>query len=258
MRSIEHHISKDGSSTFYSKDFDQFYHNPNGAISESRHVFFEQSGFLNYLTSVSNPISIFEMGFGTGLNFLLLMEYINKQKVKVPVHFFSVEAFPANLELVNNINYLDALDVEFSKDQFQRIFTDLKSGWNNFIFPSYPLLQLSLFVGYFDEMPAPISKFDFFFHDPFSPEVNSELWTVEIFQKLAGFASNEAVLSTYCAASKARAALAKAGWLVAKSSGALGKREMTIASLNEKKLIRLKRVNELRLIKRYDNGDFAD
>ena len=52
--------------------------------------------------------------------------------------------------------------------------------------------------------------------------------------------------------------MAKASWFVAKTKGALGKREMTVASLNEKKLIHLKRVNELRLIERFDNGDFEN
>jgi tRNA U34 5-methylaminomethyl-2-thiouridine-forming methyltransferase MnmC len=256
MSSIEHHISKDGSSTLFSKEFDQFYHNPNGALSESRHVFFEQSGFIEFLKNTKESISIFEMGFGTGLNFLLLMEYLKSFDIQIPIHFYSVEAFPAESKVVRQFNYLDQLDIDLTMDQLANVFMDLKSGINEIIIPQAQNVKLSMFAGYFDDMPNLDSKIDFFFHDPFSPEVNPELWSVKTFDRLKGIAKDDAVLSTYCAASKARAAIAKAGWFVAKATGALGKREMTVASLNEKKLRHLKRVNELRLIQRFDTGDF--
>lgn len=74
--------------------------------------------------------------------------------------------------------------------------------------------------------------------------------------KLKSLAKGEAILGTYCAASKARAAMAVAGWKLAKARGALGKREMTIASLSENNLTDFKRINEERLIERFNNGDF--
>ena len=39
---------------------------------------------------------------------------------------------------------------------------------------------------------------------------------------------------------EARAALAKSGWFVAKAPGALGKREMTVASLEKRRSVTLK------------------
>ncbi len=36
--------TRDGSHTVYSPQFDQHYHNPNGAVAESRYVFFKQNG----------------------------------------------------------------------------------------------------------------------------------------------------------------------------------------------------------------------
>ena len=50
--------------------------------------------------------------------------------------------------------------------------------------------------------------------------------------------------------------MAVAGWKLAKARGALGKREMTIASLSENNLTDFKRINEERLIERFNNGDF--
>ncbi len=257
MTSIEHHITKDGSSTLFSKVFDQYYHNPNGAVSESRHVFFETTGLVSELKSTNQPISIFEMGFGTGLNFLLLLDYYSKFELTVSIQFYSVEAFPADPETIEQINYQEVLGDDSYKEFLQDVFTTLKSGWNSFSLKNYPDITLNLFFGTFKDLEAPETSIDFFFHDPFSPEVNGELWTVETFQKLTNLASSDAVLSTYCAASKARAALAKTGWHIAKARGALGKREMTIASLNEQKLASFKRLNETRLIERFDRGDFG-
>ncbi|NBC64748.1 MAG: hypothetical protein GVY07_03655, partial [Bacteroidetes bacterium] len=39
----------DGSTSLYSPAFDQLYHNPNGAVAESRHVFFETNGLVKAL-----------------------------------------------------------------------------------------------------------------------------------------------------------------------------------------------------------------
>jgi tRNA U34 5-methylaminomethyl-2-thiouridine-forming methyltransferase MnmC len=117
-------------------------------------------------------------------------------------------------------------------------------------------LELYLFHGFFNDFKANALSADFIFHDAFSPEVNEELWTDTAFKKLAGLSHDETVLTTYCAASKARAAMCATGWYAAKARGALGKREMTIASRSKEKLSKFKRLNENRLAERYKKGDF--
>jgi tRNA U34 5-methylaminomethyl-2-thiouridine-forming methyltransferase MnmC len=57
----------DGSHTIYVPALNEHYHSVNGAIQESRHIFIE-TGF-DYCKS--DPLHIFEVGFGTGLNTLL-------------------------------------------------------------------------------------------------------------------------------------------------------------------------------------------
>src|SRR5690606_2826340 len=97
-----------------------------------------------------------------------------------------------------------------------------------------------LFYGYFKDLFESHrfgETYDFFFHDAFSPGVNPELWTPAVFTHLASIAKPEAVLTTYCAASSARAAMAVSGWKLCRKQGALGKREMTMASLSEIKLV---------------------
>lgn len=251
----DHHITKDGSSTLYSNTYQQYYHNPNGSVSESKHVFFEKPGVPNALRE-NESLTIFETGFGTGLNFFLLLDYYLSVNSECEVHFFSVEAFPVSYEQARKFNYATFSDFEELNLVLEHIFSDLKEGMNVIRPLPNKDITLHLFIGKFDELELDSIEADFFFHDAFSPEVNEELWTVDTFEKLKSWASKDAVLSTYCAASKARAAMAVAGWKLAKTRGALGKREMTVASLSEEKLSEFKRVNEDRLIKRFEDGDF--
>jgi tRNA U34 5-methylaminomethyl-2-thiouridine-forming methyltransferase MnmC len=249
------HETKDGSSTLYSDEFEQFYHNPNGAASESIYVFFETSGLIKHIES-ADSLTILEVGFGTGLNVLLLADIMKRRDIKIPVTFWSVEAFPVTGKTAAGFNFTDHLEYPELNECLPQIFDQIKPGLNTLnVFQDIPL-TLNLFYGKFEKFKPENIQADFIFHDPFSPEVNEELWDDHTFKKLANFSNSEVVLATYCAASKARGAMCAAGWNVAKTRGALGKREMTLASLSGEKLANFKRVNETRLAERYQTGDF--
>tara|TARA_R110001599_G_scaffold150929_2_gene335250 strand:- start:119663 stop:120439 length:777 start_codon:yes stop_codon:yes gene_type:complete len=251
----DHYITKDGSSTLYSNTYNQYFHNPNGSVSESKYVFFETSNVPDALVQ-NEEVTIFETGFGTGLNFLLLLDYSLSRECTSKVEFHSVEAFPISADEAEKLNYASFSDFEELEPVLRNIFTDLKKGMN--IIKPLPDVDVTLFlfIGKFEDFKGEGVQADFFFHDAFSPEVNEELWTKETFERLKELGKEDSVLSTYCAASKARAAMAVTGWKLAKARGALGKREMTIASLSENNLADYKRINEERLIERFNNGDF--
>lgn len=249
------HQTKDGSSTLYSDTFEQFYHNPNGAASESLHVFFETPGLISTLDK-ADSLTVLEIGFGTGLNFLLLIDILKQKEMDIPVNFWSVEAFPVNRVTASEFDFKEHLYHPELNDMLPDIFDSIQPGLNE-IQPLADMdVTLHLFYGRFGDFSTQNLQADFIFHDPFSPEVNEELWTDETFKKLATYSVKEAVLATYCAASKARGAMCASGWKVARSKGALGKREMTVASLSPEMLKNFKRVNEARLAERYLTGDF--
>lgn len=249
------HTTKDGSSTLYSEQFDQYYHNPNGAASESLYVFFEQSGLLSVLET-ANSLIILEIGFGTGLNFLLLADHLLKNKIDTKIDFYSIEAYPIDKQTASEISFEEHLEEQKIKEVLPDIFDSLKPGMNT-LKPFQDIdITLHLFYGKFEDFSQKKFVADFIFHDAFSPEVNSELWTDSAFKKLADYSHENTIMTTYCAASKARAAMCVADWLVAKTRGALGKREMTIASRSAENLRAFKRLNESRLAERYRKGDF--
>lgn len=247
-------VTDDGSHTLYSGRFGQQYHNPNGAVAESRHNFFDKNGLLPQLATVER-ITILEIGFGTGLNFLLLLDKYMKTESSATIHYYSIEGFPIAPETAASFNYEQYLDHPELIERLVETFNNLTPGMNRY--EPAPGFTLHLFYGMFEEFsPDEELQADFIFHDPFSPRVNEELWTGAVFKKLAVWSSPDAVLTTYSAASKARGAMAWAGWHAAREEGALGKREMTVASLNPAKLSHLERVNEERLAHRYETDDF--
>lgn len=247
------HLTGDGSHTLYSSRFQQHYHNPNGAVAESLHVFFEQNGLINHLQS-GQPVSILEVGFGTGLNLLLLLDICEKAGLSAPIHYYTIEAYPINRDEAARLNHASFLHNPHLADRLPDIFENLVQGGNRFSLLEN--VSLEVFIGKFTEYSGPDTPAGFIFHDPFSPDVNPGLWEAAVFEKLRSWCRPDAILSTYCAASKARGAMAYAGWLVARAAGALGKREMTLASPNADRLEGFKRVNEQRLARRYEEGDF--
>ena len=260
MHKARLHLCKDGTHTLYSERYDQFFHNPNGAVGEARHVFFEIPGLYRRIEQ-SNGFRLLEIGFGTGLNLLLLMEFLNKidagnprKEGSVKVTYTSVEANPLTTEQAVKLNYPGKIDLSNGSEILACIFNRIQPGVNQMSLNR--TVDLKLIYSRFDQISRPDEPYDAILFDPFSPEVNSELWTREVFQKLAEWSDPDVLLSTYCAASKARGAMAAAGWHIASAQGALGKREMTIASLNPKNLTAWKPVNRDRLAKRYFEGDF--
>lgn len=252
--------TRDGSHTLFSEEAGQFYHNPNGAVDESKHVFFEHGGVMQLLRE-NRPIHIFETGFGTGLNLLLLDDALSSHPDHTaPVSFTTVEAYPISAETARALNYGRFLSHPDRMEALAACFAALKPGWNEVRWPSK--IEVRVWVG--DGMDAGaheradlrVGPYTHFFHDPFSIEASPALWSEAMFASLRERAAPDALLSTYGAASKARAMMAAGGWFVARAPGALGKREMTLAAPTEVRLAGYSRVDEERLVRRLRNGEF--
>src|SRR3546814_10522027 len=66
--------TNDGSFTLFHPAIGEHYHSINGALQESQHVFLK-TGLQYYLDQTGQTsVSILEVGFGTGLNFLVRSE----------------------------------------------------------------------------------------------------------------------------------------------------------------------------------------
>src|SRR5690606_33751339 len=93
----------DGSKTIYHPTIKENYHSRNGAVQESNHVFLN-SGLRYYLADKKiESVSVLEVGFGTGLNFLLTADFCTGKELVL--NYVGIEAFPLQLSLIEETAY---------------------------------------------------------------------------------------------------------------------------------------------------------
>jgi tRNA U34 5-methylaminomethyl-2-thiouridine-forming methyltransferase MnmC len=213
-------VTKDGSHSVEIPALQVSYHSVHGAIQESLHVFI-RAGLLHWLHEhpASNACTIFEMGFGTGLNALLTV--IEAEQLQQPINYYTVEAFPLEAAITGQLNYCEALQ----QPQWAGVFNSLhQSNWNQpvAITSRFALHKLHTQLANVT-IPQPV---DIIYYDAFAPAAQPELWTVAVFQQLYTLLSPRGILVTYCSKGDVRRALQAVGFVVQKLPGPPGKREM--------------------------------
>lgn len=208
--------TNDGSPTLYSQTFNQTYHSSHGAIAESEHVFIK-NGIEWYLkNNDSQKISIFEMGFGTGLNCFLTEKFALNHKITI--EYLSIEKFPIETALIKEI----ASVLDDSK-HFESIH---QTPWEEWI-ASHTNFKYKKTLGDLLDFNFE-SSIDIIFYDAFSPNSQPELWSAELFHKLYKSLNPMGILTTYCAKGQVKRNLKEAGFDVLSLTGPIGKREMTL------------------------------
>ncbi|MBN2347525.1 MAG: tRNA (5-methylaminomethyl-2-thiouridine)(34)-methyltransferase MnmD [Bacteroidales bacterium] len=209
-------ITKDGSATLYVPELNEHYHSVNGAIQESKHVFI-QAGLYHLK---KNTLSIFEVGLGTGLN--VLLTYLELKNKPLEIDYFSIELFPISDEEQHLLNYAETLNL--SKEDAQIFSFIHSSDWNTKIQLSKGFILTKISA---DLLSYPIPfTFDLVYFDAFAPEVQPELWTNAVFQKIYTGMNPAGILTTYCAKGVVRRTLQETGFIVERLPGSPGKREM--------------------------------
>lgn len=205
----------DGSTTIHLKEWDECYHSKHGAIQEAKHVFIKNGLSL----FGDKPVSILEIGFGTGLNaFITFLESNQKQQ---KIDYVGVEAYPVDASEVLEMNYV----TELGALEFDNIFEKMhKCEWNSKteISTSFSLTKRKQFFDEIDDYEI----FDLIYFDAFGYRVQPELWSTEIFQKMYNSLKPNGVLVTYAARGVVKRSMISVGFTVEKLAGPPGKREM--------------------------------
>jgi tRNA U34 5-methylaminomethyl-2-thiouridine-forming methyltransferase MnmC len=210
-------ISNDGSHTVFSKRFQVTYHSKYGSIQESNTVFINAG--LEFLAVEKKKISIFEMGFGTGLNALL--SYLYAKEKDIQLSYVGVEAYPLSQDEVSLLNYPDVLSLDnFDRQFFKDLHFQKKGSSLNF---NYQIIHDKIENINFPEC------YDLIYYDAFAPSSQEELWTIQMMQKMYSFLKSGGVLTSYCAKGQFKRNLREAGFRVEALPGPIGKREMTRA-----------------------------
>lgn len=205
----------DGSTTIHLQEWDECYHSKHGAIQEAKHVFIKNGLSL----FENNPVSILEIGFGTGLNaFITFLESVQK---KQHIDYVGVEAYPVEPNEVLEMNYVEELEATLYKDVFKKMH---ECEWNQkeTINENFSLTKRKQFFDEIDDFEI----FDLIYFDAFGYRVQPELWSTEIFQKMYNSLKPNGVLVTYAARGVVKRSMIEVGFTVEKLAGPPGKREM--------------------------------
>lgn len=208
--------TEDGSQTLFIPALNEQYHSIHGALQESNFVFIKNGLSLFQQHSC---VRIFEVGFGTGLNALVTMNYIHNLTLKVIYH--SIEKYPLSKEEYSILNYSDIV----AKGKFTDAFLNMHScTWNEScaINNQFILKKINSDLNHY----CSDQEFDLVYFDAFAPDIQPDLWTVEVFEKMYKILSEKGILVTYSAKGQVRRNMQQAGFKVERLPGPPGKREM--------------------------------
>lgn len=216
--------TSDGSKTIQIEDWNEQYHSIHGAINEANHVFIDKGLFFfcSENKTLTNKISILEIGFGTGLNAFLTL--IEAEKLNLHIDYVGIEAYPISLKELKALNYVSLISKLHQKE-----FLELhQSHWGEtvLILASF---QFKKEQKLFQELSYQ-NEFDIIYFDAFGARVQPELWTELQFKIMYNALKVNGVLVTYSAKGSVRRAMQSLGFNVEKLPGPPGKREMLRAT----------------------------
>lgn len=206
--------TEDGSSTIYVPQLDEHYHSVHGAIQESMFVFIG-NGLSNFVEN--QHVRVFEIGFGTGLNALLTLDYAMRNGLTVD--YYAIEKYPLTETVYSRLNYTDVIGR--LSGEFFRLHS---AAWSktvritdNFLFTKINGDLVAADIG---------DGYDVVYQDAFAPDKQPELWSPDIFIKLYDSLKPGGMLVTYSAKGQVRRNMQMAGFTVERLPGPPGKREM--------------------------------
>ena len=203
------------------EEWDEYYHSMHGAYNEAVHVYVE-SGLAFWSaqgSSKNKPCSIFEMGFGTGLNALMTLEYAHMHNLDIVYN--TIEAFPLQFREIQELDFDSFFKLENSKNYLRELHL---SPWDKNIrlSPNFSFLKNKILLENF----KPIISYDLIYYDAFGFRVQPEMWSLEALRPIVHALAPHGVFVTYSAKGSVRRSLEALGLKVFRIEGPPGKREM--------------------------------
>jgi tRNA U34 5-methylaminomethyl-2-thiouridine-forming methyltransferase MnmC len=208
----------DGSKTIYHPIIKENYHSRNGAVQESNHVFLN-SGLRYYLADKNiDSISVLEVGFGTGLNFLLTADFCTGKELVLD--YVGIEAFPLQLSLIEETSYHELVSAN--------TWISYQQNYNNALVDTVMMNDYCSFHIACTELESYKSAllFDVIYFDAFASSNQPEMWTKEAIAHTLSFLKPGGVFVTYAITGELKRIMKSLGMKIEKAPGAAGKREM--------------------------------
>lgn len=212
----------DGSKTLFNSEVGENYHSTHGALQESEHVFLN-TGLIHFLQDkVVNKVSVLEVGFGTGLNFLLSANYCTSQQIKLI--YTGIEAYPLSHELISNTGYGQYVSAQLWDGFMQHYANSLT---NPVLINPYCQLQTAgrKLLDFNSD-----KQYDLIYFDAFASARQPEMWDEKAIGHTIQFLKPGGKFVTYAITGNLKRMLKNLGLKIEKAPGAAGKWEMLRAT----------------------------
>jgi len=206
--------TSDGSHTLYVPELNEHYHSIHGAVQESN-IIFIGAGFER---SQADPLNIFEVGFGTGLNALLTA--LKSASGKREVNYTTIEKYPVGETIVRSLNH-HLYAGKSGKELSGLIHSAPWDRWVN-ICKNFNLMKIN---GDISDYPL-AGRYELIYFDAFGPDKQPEMWTPAVFASIASVTEKGGALVTYSAKGEVKRNLKACGFEVTLLPGPPGKRQI--------------------------------
>ncbi|MGB3296929.1 MAG: MnmC family methyltransferase [Phormidesmis sp.] len=220
-------ITKDGSSTFYSEAFGEWFHNREGAFREAQQTYIETVGLkqrVRQKIATDTPLKILDICYGLGYNTAAALEtaWAIDQACLVEIKALEIDIEVARSAIAQNLTSHYSLPVQ---QVLQRLATHSYAEQNG--------VCAEILLGDARQQIQPLIsqnwQADIIFLDPFSPPNCPQLWTTEFLNLVAQSLSSDGVLATYSCAAAVRASLDFVGLAIGSTRAVARKWPGTVA-----------------------------
>lgn len=196
----------------YCDAFDDIYYRGDG-IDEVNRTFIRPADVVSTARQ-HGRITVAELGFGTGLNFVVTAATVLRQ-TSAHLHFISVEQFPVDHDTWQALSHLRGPALPLYTDLARQVPPHLP-GWHRRTFAG-GRVTLSLFHGDVADALASLHErqtntVDAWYLDGFAPDRNPDMWAAPLFRTMADCSHTGTRIATFTAASRVRRALREAGF----------------------------------------------
>jgi tRNA U34 5-methylaminomethyl-2-thiouridine-forming methyltransferase MnmC len=216
-----------GAVSILDKNVNEIMHNPVGPWVEANELYINQSQLRDRLLNcASDSYVVFDVGLGAAANSLAVLhayDGLRKEGRKLPR--LKIVSFEQNLEL---LKFALQNSKEFSHFSGYEIAIEKLISTGKCHTDS--LEWILCYGNFLNTIEQASAEADVVYYDPYSPKVNSEMWTVECFEKLKLRMKPNAILYTYSQSTPVRVALILAGYFVGIGTSTGFKLETTQAS----------------------------
>ena len=182
-------------------DFDDFYFDPQDGLAESQHVFIRGTQLSDKLCTFSH-LTIAETGFGTGLNFLAVLDLL----LAFPRHQIDYIAYEAR-PLSPNIMAASHAAFPSLKSYSEAMLDNLPPRWPGLHLRHFNNGQVRLHL-YYGEAEASLAESvfqaDVWFLDGFAPARNPQIWSPTVLSHIGRLTRAGGHLASFTAAGAVR------------------------------------------------------